>query len=46
MKEGNSKSDAIQLAPAKAWAEFESDVFQRFSEFKYPPKAHVVFRSK
>jgi hypothetical protein len=43
MKEGNSRSDAMQQAPEKAWTDFENNILQRFAEFKYPPKAYVVF---
>ena len=46
MKEGNSRSDAMQQAPEKAWTDFENNILQRFAEFKYPPKGYVVFRSK
>jgi hypothetical protein len=45
IKEGNSRSDAIQQAPEKAWADFENKNYPRFAEFKYPPKAYVIFRS-
>ena len=45
-RKGSSKSDAMQQAPEKAWADFEKDVLQRFSGFKYPPKGYVAFRSK
>ena len=43
MREGISKSDAMQQAP---WADFESKIHPLFEEFKHPPKAYVVFRSK
>jgi hypothetical protein len=46
MKEGKSKSEAMQLAPQKAWADFEKNIYQQFDGFKYPPKTSVVFRSK
>jgi hypothetical protein len=46
MKEGISRSNAIQQAPEKAWVDFENNIHQRFAEFKYPPKAYVVFQSK
>jgi hypothetical protein len=46
MKEGNSKSDAMKLAPQQAWADYEKNIYQHFDGFKYPPKAFVVFRSK
>ena len=46
IKEGNSRSEAMEQAPKKAWADFEKNIYQRFHEFKYPPKAYVVFRSK
>jgi len=41
---GSSKSDAMQQASEKAWADFEKNILQRFSEFKYPPKGYVAFR--
>ncbi|KAF8816785.1 hypothetical protein BYT27DRAFT_7181244 [Phlegmacium glaucopus] len=44
MKEGNSRAEALQQAPQKAWTDFEQSTHQRFEEFKYPPKAYVVFR--
>jgi len=44
IKEGNSRSDAMQQAPEKAWADFEKNILQRFSKFKYPPKGYVAFR--
>ena len=46
MKKGNSRSDAMQQAPEKAWTDFENNILQRFAVFKYPPKGYVVFRSK
>ena len=46
MKDGKSKSEAMQEAPEKSWADFEQNVLQRFAEFRYLPKAYVVFRSK
>ena len=46
MKEGKSKSEAMQQAPQKAWADFEKNTYQQFDGFIYPPKAFVVFRSK
>ena len=46
IKEGNSRSDAMQQAPEKAWADFEKNILPRFGEFKYPPKGYVAFRSK
>ncbi|KAF8800441.1 era-like GTP-binding protein, partial [Phlegmacium glaucopus] len=44
MKEGNSRAEAMQQAPQKAWTDFEQSIHQRFEEFKYPPKGYVVFR--
>ena len=35
----------MEQAPQKAWADFEKAIYQRFNEFKYQPKAYVVFRS-
>ena len=47
MKDGNlSVSEAKQQALKTAWADFEKNIDPWFDEFKYPPKAHVVFRSK
>ena len=46
IRKGSSKSDAMQQAPEKAWADFEKNILPRFSEFKYPPKGYVAFRSK
>jgi len=46
MKEGISKSQARQQAPQKAWADYESNIYQLFDRFKYPPKAYVAFRSE
>ena len=46
IKEGNSRSDAKQQAPEKAWADFQQNILPRFNTFKYPPKGYVVFRSK
>ena len=45
MKEGNSKSEAIEEAPQTAWADYEKNIYQHM-KFNYPPKAYVVFRSK
>jgi len=44
--EGYNKSDTKQQAPQKAWVDFEKNILPCFDEFKYPPKAHVAFRSK
>ena len=46
MRKGRSKSDAMQQAPEKAWADFEKNILPRFREFKYQPKGYVAFRSK
>ena len=46
IRKGSSKSDAMQQAPEKAWADFEKNILPRFREFKYPPKGYVAFRSK
>jgi len=44
IRKGSSKSDAMQQAPEKAWADFEKNILPRFSGFKYPPKGYVAFR--
>ena len=44
MKEGKSKSEAMQQAPQEAWADFEKKTYHHFDNFKYPPKAFVVLR--
>ncbi|KAF8799074.1 hypothetical protein BYT27DRAFT_7202008, partial [Phlegmacium glaucopus] len=44
MKEGRSRSEAMQEAPQKAWVDYESNIYPLFDRFKYPPKAYVVFR--
>ena len=46
MDEGSTMSEAKQQAPQKAWAEYEENIHPHFVRFKYPPKAHVIFRSK
>jgi hypothetical protein len=46
MKEGISRSDAIQQAPEKVWAAFENNIHQRFAECKYPPKGYICGISK
>jgi len=46
MKEGISKSEARQQAPQKAWADYESNIYQLFDRFKYPPKAYICCISK
>jgi len=46
MDEGSTMSEAKQQAPQKAWAEYKTNILWHFDRFKYPPKAHVVFRSK
>ena len=46
MKEGNSKAEAMEEAPKKAWADFEEKNYPILNRFKYPPKAYVVFRSE
>ena len=47
MKDGNlSVSEAKQQALKTAWADFEKNINPWFADFKYLPKAHVVFRSK
>ena len=46
MKDGVSKSEAMQQAPKKAWVNFENNIHQDFTEFKYLPKAFVAFRSQ
>ena len=45
MDEGLTLSEAMQQAPEKAWVDYEKKIHQRFARFKYPPKAHVAFRS-
>ena len=45
MKEGKTKSEAMQQAPQEAWADFEKNTYQCFDKFKYPPKAFAVLRS-
>ncbi|KAF8813516.1 hypothetical protein BYT27DRAFT_7181074 [Phlegmacium glaucopus] len=45
MKEGNSKSEAMQQAPQKAWADYEHDIHPLIDSFKYPPKAYVALRN-
>ena len=39
MKEGKSKSEAMEQAPQEAWADFEKNTYQHFDKFMYPPKA-------
>ena len=46
MDDGLSVSEAKQQALKTAWADFEKNIDPWFAEFKYPPKVHVVFRSK
>ena len=46
MKEGNSKAEAMEEAPKKAWADFEEKIYPIFNRFKYLPKAYVVLRSE
>ena len=46
IRKGSSRSDAMQQAPEKAWADFEKNILPHFREFKYPPKGYVAFRSK
>ena len=46
MNEGNSLAEAMEQAPKKAWADFENKNYPIFNEFRYPPKAYVVFRGK
>lgn len=46
MENGISRVEAKQQALKTAWADFEKNIDPWFAEFKYPPKAYVVFRSK